>query len=381
MHPSAGGPPVVIEKLCLLAPCEGWDASVITTSLYCDDDGKKLEKAMRQHIDLKVLPLRGPSILKHPSRATEAIDQAVALADIVHLHTLWHPMNAIARRACERLGRKYVLMPHGMLDPYSLRQKGWRKRLYLTAIERGNLKRANRLVFTTAEEERCAREAFPWLPPGAVIPLGADGPCDLPRNVAAEAFRRLFPQVEGRLCVLFLGRIHRKKGLEGLLAALPEIARKHPKVLLVVAGEGERSYVQHLRKLVRTANLDDHTLFTGLLAGEAKLGAFASAVSFVLPSSQENFAISVAEAMHMAVPVIVSDRVNSWPSVVEAGAGFVVAEAQMESELARRIDELLEAPDRARALGARGQAFARTRFTWPRVARDMTSLYRHVLSE
>ena len=381
MHPSAGGPPVVVERLCSLAPSEGWEASVITTSLYCDDDGTNLQTSLRQHIDAKVLPIRGPRILKHASGAAEAIDQAVGIADIIHLHTLWHPMNGMTRRACKRHGRKYVLMPHGMLDPYSLRQRRWQKSIFLATLERSNLKEARRLVFTTAEEERAARETLPWLPPGAVIPLAADCPSHISREALAEKFRNLFPQAVDRRCLLFLGRIHKKKGLERILAALPEIARRYPQVLLLVAGQGERAYVQHVEDLVRASQLCDHVLFTGGLAGEEKYGAFASAEAFILPSSQENFAISVAEAMHMAVPVIVSDKVSSWPFVVEAGAGFVVDEGDMELDLVQRVDDLLKAPDRAREVGERGRSFARVHFTWPRVVRDTTSLYRQLLSE
>ena len=89
----------------------------------------------------------------------------------------------------------------------------------------------------------------------------------------------------------------------------------------------------------------------------------------------------MAEAMHMAVPVIISNKVNSWPFVETANAGFVVEEDQIELSLARRLDELLSAPDEARRLGKHGQDFAREHFTWRRVARDMVSLYRGILSE
>jgi len=381
MHPSAGGPPVVVERLCSLAPSEGWKATVITTSLYCDDDGKNLQSSLRQHIDAKVLPLRGPRILKQARGAVDAIDKAVRLADVIHLHTLWHPLNTIARKACARHGRKYALMPHGMLDPYSLRQRRWRKKIYLAAVERSNLQGASRLIFTTTHEQQAARQSRPWLAPGEVIPLGADCPPYVSRETCAATFTNLFPQVSDRRCLLFLGRIHPKKGLEPLLKILPELTRKHPDTLLVIVGNGERTYVQHVRELVRLGNLEQQVLFTGMVTGQAKWGAFARAEVFVLPSHQENFAISMAEAMHMAVPVIISNKVNSWPFVTTANAGFVVEEDQIELSLARRLDELLSAPDEARCLGKHGQDVAREHFTWQRVARDMISLYWGMLLE
>jgi glycosyltransferase involved in cell wall biosynthesis len=381
MHPSAGGPPVVVERLCSLMPSEGWDTAVITTSLHCDDDGENLQSSLRQRLDVKVLPISAPRALKRANRAVEMIDKAVQQADIIHLHTLWHPLNTIARKACQRHGRKYALMPHGMLDPYSLQQKRWRKRYYLAAIEGRNLRAASRIIFTTTYEQQAARQSLRWLALGDVIPLGADCPPCASREGYAATFTRLFPQASNRRCLLFFGRIHQKKGLELLLKILPEITRKHPGSLLVIAGNGEPTYVGHVKKLVRAGKLEQQVLFTGMLTGQAKFGAFACAEAFLLPSSQENFAISMAEAMHMAVPVIISNKVNSWPFVKMASAGFVVEQEQLEVGFAQRIDQILCAPDMARHLGKRGQDFAREQFTWQRVARDMVSLYQKMLAE
>jgi glycosyltransferase involved in cell wall biosynthesis len=381
MHPSAGGPPIVVERLCLLTPSDGWDASVITTSLYCDDDGRELENSLRQRIDAKVLPINKPRLLKRAHGATDAIDTAVRVADVVHLHTLWHPLNTIARKACMRHGRKYVMMPHGMLDPYSLGQKRWRKRIYLAASERANLQGACRLIFTTLQEQQAARESLYWLGPGEVVPLGADGPSCMPREAAREAFINLFPQVANRRCVLFLGRIHPKKGLDRLLTILPEISRRHPSILLIIAGDGEQSHVRDVKHLVHSTNLAPYVLFTGMVEGQAKWSALACAEVFVLPSRHENFAISVAEAMLSGVPVVVTNKVNSWPFVEKTRAGFVIEDDNVEVGIAKCLDELLSDPDMARCMGKRGQDCAKKHYTWQRVARDMTSLYDRLVSE
>jgi len=379
MHPSAGGPPIVVERLCLLAPSEGWDASVVTTSLYCNDDGNELQNSLRQRIDAKVLPISAPRMLKRAYGAADVVDKAVRVADIVHLHTLWHPLNGIARRACVRHGRKYVMMPHGMLDPYSLAQKQWRKKIYLAATERKTLQEACRLIFTTFCEQQAARESLPWLEPGEIIPLGADGPPDMRRQSEKEEFINLFPEVANRRCLLFLGRIHPKKGLERLLAIFPEIIRRHPRVLLIIAGDGEQSHVRSVRKLVDSANVGAHVLFTGMLEGKSKWSAFACAEIFVLPSRQENFAISMVEAMHSALPVVITNKVNSWPFVEEASAGFVVDEDQIGLTLAARLDELLSDPGKARYMGMRGREFAKEHLTWKRMTRDMISLYEQLV--
>jgi glycosyltransferase involved in cell wall biosynthesis len=380
MHPAAGGPPIVVERLCLLAPSEGWESSVVTTSLYCEDDGSELQKKLRDEgIDAEVLPIGMPRFLKRARGSHHAVDEAVRLADIVHLHTLWHPLNSIARKACARHRRRYVMMPHGMLDPYSLQQRRWRKQIYLAARERRNLEGACRLIFTTSDEQQAARASLSWLGAGEIIPLGADGPPEMPRETARQAFIERFPQAAGRRCLLFLGRIHPKKGLDHLLAVLPEIARNHPSILLVIAGNGEDAHVHDLESKVRSAKLEPHVLLTGRVEGSTKWSAFGCAEIFVLLSRQENFAISVAEAMHSAVPVVITDKVNSWPFVEEAGAGLVIREDKIGTTLAHSLQELLSSSDTARRMGRCGREFARKHFTWQRVANDMMSLYDRVV--
>lgn len=376
MHPSAGGPPVAVERLCAFSGAEGCEASVITTSLYCADDGAELQRSLGNRIDVTVLPVRGPQVLKRAEGARQRIDAAVRRADVVHLHTLWHPLNGIARRACRRHGRKYVMMPHGMLDPYSLAQKRWRKTMYLALTERRNLEGASRLVFTARQEADAARKSMPWLPQGEVIALAADDPPD--RQAAAQAFAALFPQVAGRRCLVSLGRIDPKKGLDRLLAALPQIISRQSGILMVVAGDGEPAYVRHIRNRVHQLGLDGRVLFTGRIDGPVKWGALACAEIFVLPSRQENFAIAVTEAMHMGVPVVITDRVDSWPLVEEAGAGVVLNDVTVESALAPRLNALLDAPDDVQGMGKRGQEFARQHLIWPRVAGDMVAMYRRL---
>jgi glycosyltransferase involved in cell wall biosynthesis len=201
------------------------------------------------------------------------------------------------------------------------------------------------------------------------------------QQAAKEAFVNLFPQVAGRRCLLFLGRLHPKKGLERLLRILPEIIDRHPTILLIIAGDGERSHVQSIKKLVRTSNLELHVLFTGTVEGQAKWLALACAEIFILPSRQENFAISMAEAMHSALPVVISNKVNSWPFVEKAQAGFVIEEDKIELNLAKRLDELLSFPSMARCMGRRGKDFAKEHFSWQRVTRDMIAVYDRSISE
>jgi len=111
MHPSARGPSIVVERLCFLTPSEGWNASVITTSLYCNDDGSELEKSLRQRVDVTVLPISKPRTLKRAHRAKEVIDKAVRVADIVHVLSVHASGLRIPRRSRSRLINEAKTLP------------------------------------------------------------------------------------------------------------------------------------------------------------------------------------------------------------------------------------------------------------------------------
>lgn len=375
MHPSAGGPPVVVERLAEQAPASGWSASVITTSRFCDDGGAGLEKSLRQRLDVTVLRQKWGRAFHLPRDAGDIIRRGVRQADIVHLHTLWHPLNTVARKACKQFGRKYVLSPHGMLDPYSLGVKALRKRLYLALREESNLRGASRLIFTTPLEEKLAHASLRWLGGGEIIPLGADLPPPVSREQLAAAFEARYPSAAGRRRLIFLGRVHEKKGLEQILEVLPLIAAIYPDILLVVVGSGEPGYVARLREGAHRKGLGPYVLFTGALQGEAKWSALAASEAFLLPSHQENFAIAAAEAMHMGLPVVLSDKVNLWPFVSEARAGVIVREDCMAMELGAVIANLLNDREEFRAVGERGRRFAGKNFIWLNTSRRMIDLY------
>jgi glycosyltransferase involved in cell wall biosynthesis len=195
----------------------------------------------------------------------------------------------------------------------------------------------------------------------------------------AEFFAR-FPIAAKRRTLLFLGRLHPKKGLDRILNGLHSLQRSVPNVLLVIAGDGEVHYTRHLRQLVTALTLDDHVLFAGRLDGELKWASFAAAELFLLPSRQENFAITVAEAMQMGVPVIITDKVNTWPYVKEARAGLVLDEPDINALLPRAIEALLKDDARRSEMGMQGRRYARERLTWQASARELLNCYDQILS-
>jgi len=270
-------------------------------------------------------------------------------------------------------------MPHGMLDPYSLSVKALKKSTYLRFFERRNMARARRMIYTTSEEERLAALAGLPLPPGALVPLGARA-SSASTDDLRPLFLAKFPQAEGKRRLLFLGRLHPKKGVDRILNALQDVRRSIPNLLLIVAGDGEAQYARDIRQLVSSLALDDHVLFAGHLDGELKWASFAASELFLLPSRQENFAITVAEAMQMGVPVVITDKVNTWPYVEEARAGLVLADRDIDGLLPRAIEALLMDDARRSRMTAEGSRYARDRLTWHASAEKLLACYDQVLS-
>jgi glycosyltransferase involved in cell wall biosynthesis len=246
--------------------------------------------------------------------------------DIIVVNGLWNYSSFGARQALSGSGVPYVIFTHGMLDP-------WFRKAYpvkflfkqlLWWISEGNLLRnANAVLFTSEEEMILARSAFwPYRVKEKVVGFGTADVSGDPA-VHREAFFQVVPQLRGRRYLLFLGRIHIKKGCDLLIKAFAQIAEFNADIFLVIAGPDQTGWRKDLDALALDCGVADRIFWPGMLTGHAKWGAFCAAEAFVLPSHQENFGIVVAEAMASSKPVLITDKVNIWREVVAAGAGFV----------------------------------------------------------
>ena len=246
--------------------------------------------------------------------------------DAVIVSGLWRYAARGAMRALAGGPTPYVVFPHGMLDPWFRRDspiKHLGKQLSWWWAEGRLLAHARAVLFTSEEEMRRAAGAFrPYRVTAAVVKYGTT---DIAGDPTAQiaAFRATVPTLGQRRYLLFLGRIHRKKGCDLLLAAFAAIAARHPDVDLVIAGPDQVGLVDALRDHAHRDGIAARVHFPGMLGGDAKTGAYRAAEAFVLPSHQENFGIAVAEALAAGTPVLISDQVNIWREVLADGAGLV----------------------------------------------------------
>jgi glycosyltransferase involved in cell wall biosynthesis len=246
--------------------------------------------------------------------------------DAVIVSGLWRYHARGAFKALAMSSTPYFVYTHGMLDPWFRRRyplKHAIKQISWLFTEGPLLRHANKVLFTTREEQILAdRQFFPYCASGAVVGFGtADVVGD--RSTQIAMFRAAFPKIGQRRFLLFLSRIHPKKGCDLLIDAFATIASKYTDLDLVIAGPDQIGIAGKLRTQAGRLGLDGRVHFPGMLSGDIKAGAFQAADAFVLTSHQENFGVVVAEAMSYGSPVLISDKVNIWREVDADSAGLV----------------------------------------------------------
>ena len=269
--------------------------------------------------------------------------------DAVIVNGLWQHHGLAVRQALRGTATPYFVYTHGMLDPWFKRTyplKHLKKSLYWPWGEYRVLRDAAAVLFTCEEEKLLARQSFSlYRANEVVVSLGTAGPTG---DAAAQeaAFYARHPELRGKRLLLFLGRIHVKKGCDLLVEAFAKAARSDPSLHLVMAGPDQTGWRPVLERQASALGIAGRIAWPGMLTGEEKWGAFRAAEAFVLPSHQENFGIAVAEALACGLPVLISDKVNIWREIQEDGAGLV--EQDTPAGTGRLLQNWLALPASAR---------------------------------
>lgn len=293
--------------------------------------------------------------------------------DAAVIHGLWNHGSVGGWQGLRRAGLPYVLFTHGMMDPWFRKAyplKHWAKQLFWTVQGRA-LRDANEVLFTSEEEKRLAEGVFFGYryTPRVLAYAAAEAPPEGPGDDAA--FRALVSDLGGRPYLLFLSRIHEKKGVDLLLEGFAKAVRR-PDLHLVVAGPAHGDLGERLQAQARSLGIGDRVHWPGMVKGAAKAGAFRGAEAFVLTSHQENFGIAVAEALAYSKPVLISNQINIWREI-DAGNGGIVAPDTVEG--ATRVLAGWEAmTSEARiAMGRAARDVYEKNFTVEAAARDLTA--------
>lgn len=247
--------------------------------------------------------------------------------DAVIVDGLWQYHGFAAWRALAGTDTPYFVFAHGMLDPWfkhTYPLKHLKKGLYWPWGEYRVLRDARAVLFTCEEERRLARESFRLYRCNEVVTAFGTGqpPLDADGSLAAS-FRAQHPQLAGKRIVLFLSRLHEKKGCDLLLSAFGQVADAHRELHLVMAGPDQTGWAAVLKRQADDLGIAERVTWPGMLQGDDKWGAFHAAEVFCLPSHQENFGIVVAEALGCGKPVLISNKVNIWREIEADAAGIV----------------------------------------------------------
>ena len=265
----------------------------------------------------------------YSSRFVPWLRQHASDYDAIFVRGLWQYHSFGTWRALHESKFKYFVFTHGMLDPWSKRRyplKHIKKWLYWPWAEYRVLRDAQAALFTSEDERMLARQSF-WLYQcrEAVVSYGTAAPSGDP-EAQKQVFLHRYPELNGKRLLLFMSRIHPKKGCDLLIQAFARVLGRDGNWRVVIAGPDQIGWRKKLIDLARTVGVEDRICWTGMLTGDLKWGLLRSAEVLALPSHSENFGIVVAEALACGLPVLISNRVNIWREILEDKAGIVASD-------------------------------------------------------
>ncbi len=358
LDPNAGGPAESVKQRSALLHRLGHTIEVVTL------DGPRDRASAPFPVPVHVL---GPSVgnYRYSRALIPFLKQHAGEYDAVIVDGVWQYSSFGTWLALRHHATPYFVFPHGMLDPwfkdhYPL--KHLKKCLYWPWGEYRVLRDARAVFFTTEEERLRSRQSFsPYRMIEATVSLGTKAP---PTDSVAlgNLFLGRHPELAGCRCLLFLGRLHEKKGCDLLIRAFANVHAIDPTLRIIMAGPDQTGWSAYLQGLAGELGVAEKITWTGMLRDDLKWGAFYCSEAFVLPSHQENFGVAVAEALGCGRPVLISDKINIWREIEEDGAGLVAPDtvAGTEYNLRRWLDL---GPDRRALMSMQASATFERRFT------------------
>lgn len=325
MDPKAGGVSQAIRTMI-----KGLSNLGVNNEVVCMGDASENEQAEPDHFQIHYAG-PGKTPWQFNTEMVKWLKLNTTSYDIVVVHGLWLYHSYAVYQAFKKRGGespKIFVMPHGMLDPWFQKAKGReikaiRNWIFWKLAEQKIVHKADGLFFTCETEKLLAKKTFsPYNPKSeTVVGLGVDMPPVATVEMKKDFYDKCKLDSRNNY-LLFIGRIHEKKGVELLIRSYQALKSEgYGLPQLVIAGPGlDTPYGQHIKKL---AGKDKTIFFPGMLTGNAKWGAFYGCEAFILPSHQENFGIAVVEALACNKPVLITDQVNIWREIKSNHGGMI----------------------------------------------------------
>jgi len=363
-----GGPVRAVDGLARAQARLGHEVAVFTTHRNGSEvlDVPTDRAVDREGVEVHYCALAWPRRIDRAPRLARLLAERVGTFEIVHLHSVFLWPTWAAAGAARRAEVPYLISPRGILAPELIERRGrWRKRLWLTLVERRNLEAAAAVHVTSTRERRDVEALGLRIRSIVELPNGVDVPAE-PARAGAEG---------SSLSLLVLGRVSWKKGIDRAIDVLSEM----PAARLLVAGPDEEGLSAELRARAAASGVAERIEWIGEVDDAGRDRLFERTDVLLLPSRSENFGNVVTEAMAAGLPVVVTPEVGAAELVREAGAGLVV-EGERRA-LAAACSELAADPGRRSAMGEAGRRYALDRLEWNAVAAGMVDAYRQLRAE
>lgn len=372
---SSGGPSEALGQMERVLAGSGLEVVTVAT----DDDGPDgrmdvaactaidSNGATRFYFPLQVRPYKVSLPLLRWLRSE------VPKFDLVHVHALFSFAPVAAAWTARNAGVPYIIRPLGVLSRYGMEQRRSRLKAMSVQLLEGGLLRDAAAVHFTAEQERAEAESLGIRMRSRVVPLGIE-PIS---PESPELFLQTYPGL-GKRRLLFLSRVDPKKNIEVLLESVALCRRSDPEISLILCGDGDPTYVSHLKAMSVGLGLEDCVVWAGRVEGRMKASALAAAHLFVLPSFSENFGIAAVEALSVGLPCILGEGVAVARRVEEAGAGRAVAPTT--AAFADALATTLRAPDLLNDMRGRARQLARSDYSLPAMGRGLLAMYAEACS-
>jgi glycosyltransferase involved in cell wall biosynthesis len=360
-----GGIPPVIWALARETRQRGINASVVgLNDEWVKDDCKA------DSFPFDAGKVVGPQAIGFSPELKRQLQARAQLPGVIHSHGLWMYPGLAARKCAGQNGCRLLISPHGMLEPWAVNHSSWKKKLAGYLFEHKNLHKAGCLHALCRPEAENFRR-YGLKNPVAIIPNGVDM-AEFARQ-ADNAIIEKFPEIKERRRILFLSRLHRKKGLENLLKAWQKMAADFKDWQLLIAGSGEPAYENELKALSAGLILKRDVVFLGPVYGETKKQILAAADVFILPSFSEGFSVAILEAAAAGLPVLLTPECN-FPELAKAGAAIEISTDV--SGIENGLRQIVASTDEQRkAMGGRGRDLVKKSYTWPVIAEQMCRVY------